>query len=90
MYGRSDLAVGDWVATARNVSQLDVSHNMERFALEQSWAWSFPTWLPLRATNADAGAGFYSHHAGYLPFAFSRQPLDRVQLGRVLRVRGDP
>jgi 4-amino-4-deoxy-L-arabinose transferase-like glycosyltransferase len=90
MYGRSDLAVGDWVATARNVSQLDVSHNMQRFALEQSWSWSFPTWLPLRSTNADAGAGFYSHHAGYLPFAFSTQPLDRVQLGRVLRVRGEP
>ena len=42
------------------------------------------------STNADAGAGFYSHHAGYLPFAFSTLPLDRVQLGRVVRVRGDP
>ena len=37
-----------------------------------------------RTTNADAGAGFYSHHAGYLPFAFSTLPLDRVQLGRVV------
>ncbi len=90
MYGRSDLAVGDWVATGRNISQLDVSHNMQRFALEQTWAWSFPSWLPLRTTNADAGAGFYSHHAGYLPFAFSTLPLDRVQLGRVVRVRGGP
>ncbi len=89
MYGRSDLVVGDWVATGRNISQLDVSHNMQRFALEQTWSWNFETWLPLRSTNADAGAGFYSHHAGYLPFAFSTQPLDRVQLGRVVRVRGD-
>ena len=90
MYGRSDLAVGDWVATARNISQLDVSHNMQRFALERTWSWNFEAALPLRSTNFDAGAGFYSHHAGYLPFAFSTQPLDRVQLGRVTRVRGDP
>jgi 4-amino-4-deoxy-L-arabinose transferase-like glycosyltransferase len=87
MYGRSDLEEGDWVATARNVSQLDVSHNMRRYALHEVFAWSHPTWLPLRTTNADAGAGFYSHHAGYLPFTFSREPLDRVQLGRVTRVR---
>ena len=39
---------------------------------------------PRNTLNADAGAGFYSHHAGYLPFAFSRLPLDRVQLGRVV------
>ncbi len=25
MYGRSDLAEGDWVASARNVSQIDSS-----------------------------------------------------------------
>ena len=90
MYGRSDLAVGDWVATARNISQLDVSQNMQRFALEQTWSWNFESALPLRSTNFDAGAGFYSHHAGYLPFAFSTLPLDRVQLGRVVRVRGEP
>jgi len=90
MYGRSDLAEGDWVAAARNVSQLDVSHNMQRFTLEETWSWGFAATLPLRSTNADAGAGFYSHHAGYLPFAFSRLPLDRVQLGRVVGVRGAP
>jgi hypothetical protein len=84
MYGRSDLATGDWVATARNVSQLDVSQNMSRFKLKEIWAWDFTSRLPLRTTNADAGAGFYSHHAGYLPFAFSTRPLDRVQLGRVV------
>ena len=84
MYGRSDLAKDDWVATARNISQLDVSQNMRRHTLREVWAWDFESWLPLRTTNADAGAGFYSHHAGYLPFAFSTQPLDRVQLGRVV------
>ena len=84
MYGRSDLATGDWVATARNVSQLDVSQNMRRFTLREVFAWNFAGRLPLRTTNADAGAGFYSHHAGYLPFAFSTLPLDRVQLGRVV------
>ena len=81
MYGRSDLAVGDWVATARNVSQIDVSQNMRRFTLQRSLGLGFRQPLPLRTTNADAGAGFYSHHAGYLPFAFSTRPLDRVQLG---------
>lgn len=84
MYGRSDLAKDDWVATARNVSQLDVSQNMRRHTLREVWSWNFESRLPLRTTNADAGAGFYSHHAGYLPFAFSRLPLDRVQLGRVV------
>jgi len=84
MYGRSDLAKDDWVATARNVSQLDVSQNMRRHTLREVWSWNFESVLPLRTTNADAGAGFYSHHAGYLPFAFSRLPLDRVQLGRVV------
>jgi 4-amino-4-deoxy-L-arabinose transferase-like glycosyltransferase len=87
MYGRSDLAVDDWVATARNISQLDVSHNMDRFALREVFSWRFDGVLPLRTTNADAGAGFYSHHAGYVPFGFSRKPLDRVQLGRVVRAR---
>jgi 4-amino-4-deoxy-L-arabinose transferase-like glycosyltransferase len=88
MYGRSELAEHDWVATARNVSQLDVSSNMDRFALRMAWSWRFEAVLPLRTTNADAGSGFYSHHAGYVPFGFSREPLDVVQLGRVVRVRG--
>jgi 4-amino-4-deoxy-L-arabinose transferase-like glycosyltransferase len=88
MYGRSDLAQGDWVATARNVSQLDVSRDMSRYRLGEAFSWNFEAKLPLRTTNADAGSGFYSHHAGYVPFAFSLQPLDRVQLGRVEKVRG--
>jgi hypothetical protein len=63
---------------------------MQRFVLERTWSWDFESALPLRSTNFDAGAGFYSQHAGYLPFAFSTQALDRVQLGRVTGVRGDP
>ena len=90
MYGRSDLAVGDWVAAGRNVSQLDVSRDMQRYGMQRTWSWSFAGRLPLRSTNFDAGAGFYSHHAGYLPFAFSTRPLDEVQLGRVVSVRGGP
>ena len=40
------------------------------------------------ATNADAGSGFYSHHSGYVPFAWSDAPIDTVGLGRVVGVRG--
>jgi 4-amino-4-deoxy-L-arabinose transferase-like glycosyltransferase len=87
-YGRSELRVGDWVASARNVSQLDVSRDMNRYALREVWTWTGATPLPLRTTNADAGAGFYSHHAGYVPFAWSTGPVDRIALGRVVAVRG--
>ena len=87
MYGRSQLEPGDWVATARNVSQLDVSVNMDRYDIRQVWAWEKRHWLPLRTTNADASGGFYSHHSGYTPFSFSRLPFERVQLGRVVASR---
>jgi 4-amino-4-deoxy-L-arabinose transferase-like glycosyltransferase len=87
-YGRSDLAVGDWVASARNVSQLDVTRDLNRYGMREVWSWTKTTWLPLRTTNADAGAGFYSHHAGYVPFAWSTLPVDQIGLGRVVSVRG--
>ena len=87
-YGRSVLAIDDWVVTARNVSQLDVSTNMRRYRMREIWAWENRHWLPLRTTNADASAGFYSHHSGYVPFAWSREPVERVQLGRVVRAFG--
>ncbi len=86
-YGRSELAVGDWVATARNVSQLDVYGNMARYVVQPVWSWEHRTSLPLRTTNPDAGAGFYSHHSGYAPFGFSDAPVDRIDLGRVTKVR---
>ena len=87
-YGRSDLAVGDWVASARNVSQLDISRDMNRYVLRAVWTWTERSALPLRTTNADASAGFYSHHSGYVPFAWSTLPVDEVTLGRVVAFRG--
>jgi hypothetical protein len=87
-YGRSDLAVGDWVASARNVSQLDVSRDMARYGLREVWTWTGESPIPLRTTNADASAGFYSHHSGYVPFAWSTLPIDEIALGRVVSARG--
>ncbi len=83
MYGRTDLAAGDWIATARNVAQLDVSQNMSEYRMRQVWSRSFRSWLPLRTTNADAGVGFYSHRSGYVPWGWSNEPIEHFQLGRV-------
>jgi hypothetical protein len=51
------------------------------------WKWEQKSWLPLRTTNADAGAGFYSHHAGYVPFGWKDVPVESVGLGRVTGVK---
>jgi 4-amino-4-deoxy-L-arabinose transferase-like glycosyltransferase len=83
-YGHSQLATGDWVATARNVSQIDVSADLGRYRLRREWSFEGRSRLPLRTTNPDAGSGFYSHHYGYVPFAWHRAPLDVLQLGRVV------
>jgi hypothetical protein len=40
--------------------------------------------------HADSGAGFYSHHGGYVPFSRSTVPLDTIGLGRVVGVRHRP
>ena len=85
----SQLAPGDWVASARNVSQLDLAGYMARFRIEPVRSFGSECALPLRTTNPDAGAGFYTHHGGYVPFAFSRAPLDDVGLGRVIAVPGE-
>jgi hypothetical protein len=87
-YGRSELEKGDWVVSARNVSQLDVSADMARYRIEPVWTRSVSAGLPLRTTHADSGAGFYSHRAGYTPFAWSREPRERIGLGRVVGARG--
>jgi 4-amino-4-deoxy-L-arabinose transferase-like glycosyltransferase len=84
----SPLAPGDWVASARNVSQLDVAGYMAGFRVRPIASFAFPTRNPLRTTNPDAGAGFYSHHGGYVPFAWSREPLDEIGLGRVVAGTG--
>jgi 4-amino-4-deoxy-L-arabinose transferase-like glycosyltransferase len=85
----SPLAPGDWVASARNVSQLDLAGYMARFRIEPVRSFGSECALPLRTTNPDAGAGFYTHHGGYVPFAFSRAPLDDVGLGRVVAAPGE-
>lgn len=39
--------------------------------------------FPLRLLSHDARAGFYSHGWGFLPFAFSRYPLERFEIFQV-------
>jgi 4-amino-4-deoxy-L-arabinose transferase-like glycosyltransferase len=88
MYGRAELAEGDWIASARNVAQIDVSRDLQAYRMRRSFTFEQRHWLPLRTTNPDASAGFYSSHYGYVPFAWSRLPFEQVQLGRVLGARG--
>jgi hypothetical protein len=85
----SPLAKGDWVATARNVSQLDVAGFMRGYDVQPLRSFVYESAWPLRTTNPDAGAGFYSHHGGYLPYAWSGVPLDTIGLGRVASVPRD-
>ena len=40
----------------------------------------FPDPWPVRIHNSHAGAGFYGHDGGFLPFAWSRRLHDRVQV----------
>jgi 4-amino-4-deoxy-L-arabinose transferase-like glycosyltransferase len=84
--GQASLAVGDWVVSARNVSQLEVARNLARYEIRGVFAYPVESSWPFRTENGDAGAGFYSHHTGYLPFAFSTVPLDEVRLGRVISI----
>ena len=78
------LAEGDWIVSARNVSQLDVYSTLAPYTFRAVWTWRLESWLPLRTTNGDAGAGFYSHHSGYAPFAWSDAPVEVITLGRVI------
>ena len=82
--GRTVLAEGDWIVSARNVSQLDVYSTLAPYTFRAVWTWRLESWLPLRTTNGDAGAGFYSHHSGYAPFAWSDAPVEVITLGRVI------
>ena len=86
-YGASDLEKGDWISSARNVSQLDVSRHLKNYKMRAVWSWPHEFWIPLRTANPDAGASFYSHHGGYVPFAWKDVPLDTIGLGRVTRVK---
>jgi hypothetical protein len=60
---------------------------MNNYRLRLVWSWEQKWWLPLRTTNADAGAGFYSHHAGYVPFGWTDVPVESIGLGRVIGVK---
>lgn len=90
LHGRSELEAGDWIVSARNVSQLDVSQTLSHVQVRGVWHWSVPGWLPLRATHADSGGGFYSHHVGYSAFSWHDGPLDEIGLGRVIAVDAAP
>ena len=83
------LAVDDWIATPRNVAQPDVSLHQRLYSVREERTWEARTWNPLRTTNPDATAGFYSHRYGYVPFAWSREPLERIQLLRVVGAATD-
>jgi 4-amino-4-deoxy-L-arabinose transferase-like glycosyltransferase len=83
------LAVGDWIAAPRNVAQPDVSLHQRLYSVREERTWEKRTWNPLRTTNPDATAGFYSHRYGYVPFAWSREPLERIQLLRVVGAATD-
>jgi hypothetical protein len=82
-YGASEIARGDWIASARNVSQLDVSRHLDRFTMRVAWRFPVESSYPLRATQPDAGAGFYSHQSGYGPLAWSWVPVEEIGLAQV-------
>ncbi|MHC4376886.1 MAG: hypothetical protein ACYS26_09840, partial [Planctomycetota bacterium] len=44
---------------------------------------AIPGAFPIRIHHSYAGAGFYGHHAGFLPFAWSRMPHDHFQVWKV-------
>jgi len=82
-----ELAPGDWLAVPRNVAQLEIGEHQRRAEVVAEGRWERTSLLPLRTTNLDATAGFYSHRLGYTPFGWSFEPVEQVQLGRVTRIR---
>lgn len=87
--GPLELAPGDWLAVPRNVAQFETGEHQRRAEIVAQGRWERGSRLPLRTTNLDATAGFYSHRLGYTPYAWSFEPVEQVQLGRVTQVR-DP
>jgi hypothetical protein len=51
------------------------AERLQEIALQSRW--------PVRLMSFEAKAGYYSHHWGFLPFAFSRTPLERVEIFEV-------
>jgi hypothetical protein len=70
-------APGDIVITAENCSHHAVAPQLE-LRLQPIETIELNSSLPVCLLNREAGAGFYSHAFGLLPFSFSRAPLDRL------------
>ncbi|MBW2268250.1 MAG: glycosyltransferase family 39 protein [Deltaproteobacteria bacterium] len=85
--GESRLAEGDWLAAPRNVAQQEIGVHQQLYEVVETGSFERAGDWPLRTTNPDAGAGFYSHRLGYTPFAWSRRAFETVQLGRVVAVK---
>ena len=66
---------------------LQIGEHQRRAEVVAEGRWERTSLLPLRTTNLDATAGFYSHRLGYTPFGWSFEPVEQVQLGRVTRIR---
>ncbi len=89
-YDYEPLRAGDWIAAARNLTHLDVRRSLSGLEVRPVWTWSPRHPLPLRTNNPDAGAGFYSHHVGYVPWAWDTGALEEIGLGRVTRAQPRP
>jgi 4-amino-4-deoxy-L-arabinose transferase-like glycosyltransferase len=86
-FGESPIAPDDWIVSSRNLTQIDVSATLRRFRVRPVWSWTSSWSWPLRTNNPDAGAGFYSHHVGFVPYAWDDGPIEEVSLGRILSER---
>jgi hypothetical protein len=82
-FGESPIAPDDWIVSSRNLTQIDVSATLRRFRVRSVWSWTSTWSWPLRTNNPDAGAGFYSHHVGFVPYAWDDNPIEEVSLGRI-------
>ncbi len=89
-WARERIQTGDWIVSAVNLTQMDVGSALAGLRVREVRRWQPGLALPLRTNNPDAGAGFYSHHVGYVPWAWSRARLEDVALGRVEYARSSP
>jgi dolichyl-phosphate-mannose-protein mannosyltransferase len=80
---KGDLIVKAEIAGLHNPSAVLLSRCSLLEALEVN------TKFPVRLMNIRAHAGFYSHGFGFLPFSFSRQPLEVFYLYQVEESRNE-
>jgi len=88
MQRRERRAPGDWIASARNTPQMDEKVQLAGLRFRGLRTWKQEFWLPLRTNHVDAGAGFYSHRLGYVPFAWYAGPLEEIGLARIESLGG--